>query len=433
MRFSPVRFKPFFLLLFIFFSICNLTFSQPDKVISIPASGNSWIINNLHADEEIITPEGIKGWKDKSSVIHTFFSTTKTGELSLSFIGKVNSGRSEIEITLNGVTRKVEISNTLTDKINAGTFPIKSSGYQCVEIKGNSREGSSFAEITDILISGPASGGKVNYVKDDFYFGRRGPSVHLNYEIPEKASSVEWFYNELTIPEGNDVIGSFFMAIGFSDGYFGIQVNSESERRILFSVWSPWQTDKPGEIPEEYRIKLLSKGQEVISGEFGDEGSGGQSYKRYNWKPGTTYSFLLRGKPAENNSTDYTSWFYSPETKHWELIASFRRPKKSTYLTHLHSFLENFIPSSGYISRMGYYANQWVCDSSGRWFEITKARFTADATARKEARLDYSGGTAERRFFLRNCGFFNRETEIGNVFFKPENLLAPIIDFKNFK
>ena len=37
---------------------------------------------------------------------------------------------------------------------------------------------------------------------------------------------IEWFYSELTVPEGNDVIGSYFMANGFSEGYFGIQVNS---------------------------------------------------------------------------------------------------------------------------------------------------------------------------------------------------------------
>jgi hypothetical protein len=35
---------------------------------------------------------------------------------------------------------------------------------------------------------------------------------------------IEWFYSELTVPEGSDVIGSYFMANGFSEGYFGIQV-----------------------------------------------------------------------------------------------------------------------------------------------------------------------------------------------------------------
>jgi hypothetical protein len=35
---------------------------------------------------------------------------------------------------------------------------------------------------------------------------------------------IEWFYSELKVPEASDVIGSYFMANGFSEGYFGIQV-----------------------------------------------------------------------------------------------------------------------------------------------------------------------------------------------------------------
>ena len=52
----------------------------------------------------------------------------------------------------------------------------------------------------------------------------------------------------MTIPKNNDVVGSYFMANGFAEGYFGIQVNSETERRILFSVWSPYKTDDPNSI-----------------------------------------------------------------------------------------------------------------------------------------------------------------------------------------
>jgi hypothetical protein len=62
-------------------------------------------------------------------------------------------------------------------------------------------------------------------------WGRRGPSVHLNYQI-QKAQKFVVFYNELTILE--DPIGSYFMANGFKEGYFGIQVNSKTERRVLF-------------------------------------------------------------------------------------------------------------------------------------------------------------------------------------------------------
>ena len=104
-------------------------------------------------------------------------------------------------------------------------------------------------------------------------------------------NNAEWFYNEITVPAGNDVIGSYFMADGFKEGYFGMQVNSPTERHILFSVWSPFQTDDPASIPEDKKIILLKKGANVHAGEFGNEGSGGQSYLNYNWKAAILMSF----------------------------------------------------------------------------------------------------------------------------------------------
>src|SRR3546814_7623338 len=123
--------------------------------------------------------------------------------------------------------------------------------------------------------------------------------------------------------------------------------SSDLERRVLFSVWSPYKTDNPDDIPEDQRIVLLRKGKEVHAGEFGNEGSGGQSYLRYPWKAGTTYRFLLHGKPDGKGNTSYTAFFYAPEIKQWKLIASFRRPQTSRWLTRFHSFLENFNPRTG--------------------------------------------------------------------------------------
>ena len=83
------------------------------------------------------------------------------------------------------------------------------------------------------------------------------------------------------------------MANGFGEGYFGIQVNSETERRILFSIWSPFKTDDPNSISQTTKkLDYLKKENGVTSGEFGNEGSGGQSYKVFNWQAETRYGFL---------------------------------------------------------------------------------------------------------------------------------------------
>ncbi len=404
----------------------NLQFSN---YLLVPMAGNSWAAGESGNSGKIITDSGIEGWVNSSTQIKTYFRTERTGKIQLAIRAKVKSGRSKIKFKLGNETKEFPISNIAFDTLIVGTFTIENAGYQTLILSGIDKTSESYAEITDLLIGGEVVDSKTRFVKDDFYWGRRGPSVHLNYELPAEAGNVEWFYNEITVPEGNDVEGSYFMANGFGEGYFGIQVNSKTERRILFSVWSPFKTDHPGEIPEDQKIILLAKGKDVNAGSFGNEGSGGQSFRRYYWKSGITYRFLLKGTPSENNSTDYIAYFFTPEIGQWELIASFRRPKTTTYLKRPHSFLENFIPENGNIPRMAFYSNQWVCNTEGKWFGLKRARFTADATARKEARLDYSGGIENGGFFLKNCGFFNEKTVIDAWFSRPESGKMPVIDF----
>jgi hypothetical protein len=326
---------------------------------------------------------------------------------------------------------ETDVVNVEQDTISVGTFEIKEKGYHFIEIQGIKKSGEYFPEIESILIGGEAAGGKVYFAKDDFYWGRRGPSVHLNFQVPENAGSIEYFYNEITVPENNDILGSYFMACGFAQGYFGIQVNSDTERRVLFSVWSPFNTDNPSEIPDDQKIKLLKKGADVYTGEFGNEGSGGQSYFKYLWKAGTTYKFLLKANPNRNGETDFTAWFFAPEVGRWKLIASFRRPKTNTFVTRPHSFLENFYTETGNVTRKGIYSNQWIYNSEKKWIEITKMKFTADATARKESRMDYSGGAENQSFFLQNCGFFSETTTIDSFFERKPTGTPPVINFED--
>jgi hypothetical protein len=417
-----------FFLITLLIIISNCTTDYNTRMLSIPASGNSWNINLSENSEEIITRSGIENWKNPDDIIRTYFYTETEGPVFVGLCAKTDTVTSVIRVTSGDISRTIKIRNVEYDTIMAGEFRVEHPGYQAIDLHGVKKSGAVFASVSDILIGGPATEGKVYFIKDDFYFGRRGPSVHLKYDMPDKASDIVWFYNEINIPAGNDIEGSFFMANGFADGYFGIQVNSHDERRILFSVWSPFKSDKPEEIPDDYKIILLKKGENVIAGEFGNEGSGGQSYRKYMWKADQVYRFLLKGEPSIDNSTDYTAYFYMPETGNWELIAGFRRPKTTSYLKNLYSFLENFIPETGFITRKGFYSNQWICDKNGTWYELSSAKFTADATARKESRLDYAGGVENASFFLKNCGFIDEKTQINTQLVRSETGNRPSID-----
>lgn len=411
---------------------CNLYGEQmtekPEYSVTVGVFGNSWLAGNPIDSDEIITKNGIENWSKPESIIRTYFRVEKTGTINLAIKARVNAGKSVLKVSFGGQSKEIALKNTESQVVDLGSFQVESSGYKFVEFKGIQKTTSEFAQITDVLIGGEVTGGNIYFVKEDFYWGRRGPSVHLNYEIPADAGNIRWFYNEMTIPEGNDVWGSYFMANGFGEGYFGIQVNSPTERRILFSVWSPFKTNDPKSIPDDQKIKLLKKGNDVYAGEFGNEGSGGQSYRKYMWQAGVTYRFLLKGEPSENNSTDYSAYFYAPEIGKWELIASFRRPQTNTNLKRLHSFLENFIPEMGVVSRQVIYSNQWVCNTDGKWTELKRTKFTADATARKESRLDYAGGTSNHCFFLKNCGFFSNRVSFDTYFERPSAGSKPEIE-----
>jgi hypothetical protein len=401
-----------------------------DSTIHLPIAGNSWA-QNVTGRSRIITNAGIENWTNKEVQFDTYLRINQPGSLKIKLNAKTQ-GQSKLQMVVNGVKKTVTVNSKEFQLHDAGEWKIEDTGYIKITLSGISKTSERFADISEYEISGTAINAKTAFVKNNegnfFYWGRRGPSVHLNYPFADSIKA-KWFYNEVTVPKGQDVIGSYYMANGFGEGYFGIQVNSATERRVLFSVWSPFSTDDPKSIPEDMRISLLKKGEGVHTGEFGNEGSGGQSYFRYNWKAGNTYKFLLKGEPDNHNNTTYTAYFFAPEKNEWMLIASFKRPKTDTYLKRFHSFLENFIPEQGDKERRVLFGNQWIADGNGNWIELNKAGFTYDNTAAKGYRMDYAGGIENGQFFLKNCGFFDQYTPYRSSFERPRKNTKPDIDF----
>jgi hypothetical protein len=405
---------------------------KPGYVITVPIGGNTFVSGTSN-EGKTINQQGIVNWTDEKTSFSSYVRITQPGTIKISLHLKVPDGRSRLKITVKGTAKELDIDGDALSDHYAGEWTLKDTGYVACNIKGINKSGKIFADIANLKMEGSAISDKTAFVKHNegnfFYWGRRGPSVHLGYTMPADLQA-EWFYNEVTVPVGQDVIGSYFMADGFAEGYFGIQVNSATERRILFSVWSPFKTDNPQQIPDDQKILLLKKGADVHTGEFGNEGAGGQSYLKYMWKAGSVYRFLLHAKPDDSTHTAFTAYFYAPETNKWMLIASFKRPKTNTYLKKLHSFLENFSPDQGNIQRKVLFNNQWVRDPQGKWQELTKARFTGDNTAAKGYRMDYGGGVQKNAFYLRNCGFFSDYTPLNSIYERPAGGKQPVIDLE---
>ena len=419
--------------LFILTSLaCSVKAENPSSSfqnsIEIPLGGNTY--QSFGNMLEKINEEGISNWSEYETEFSIYFRSSASKEVEISLDLLEQQGVSEISISLNE-SFQLKLNPGQSGKILIGKMRLKQ-GYNEIKLKGIDKEGSNFAKVKNLIISYDGEL-DLNFVRGNidnrFYWGRRGPSVHLSYTLPEN-QNFKWFYNEVTVPVGQDPIGSYFMANGFGEGYFGIQVNSETERRILFSVWSPFKTDNPGEIPDEEKIKLLKKGEDVYTGEFGNEGSGGQSYLKYPWEAGKTYRFLNSVEPDGEGNTIYTAYFMDPEKQEWQLIASFLRPKTDTWYKRPHSFLENFIPQKGNIQRSAHYTNQWARTTDGQWIELTEARFTGDDISKREYRLDYAGGETNGKFFLQNGGFFDQFTELNSMHQRNGNGNPPVIDWQ---
>lgn len=415
----------------------ELEFTEQDIPLAVPFAGNSYMTEpdgSPFIDNNTGSFTG--DWTDASLVSSTFFRVGAAGELNLAVTARNVSGNSLIRLTVAGQSYEVRVNGPTWKNYPVGRLRVEAGGYVRVYMQGITRSGATFGEVSGFRIGGQATVGENQYVTDEklaaagttSYFARRGASVHYFYTLP--AGNVSYFYNEVTVKPEDAVNSSYYMMNGFSEGYMGIQQTTTGERKVLFSVWSPYTSDNPADIPEEKRVKLLRKGAGVTVGEFGNEGSGGQSWLNYAWQPGSRYKALVKIEPDGQGATVYTAYFYTGDA--WKLIASFKRPDTNTYYKGAYSFLENFDPRNSVYTRSVTYSNQWARLASGEWKEVTEAKFSCDGTGRSGLRYDYSGAlnAGGDGFVLRSFGFSDEHTEYGTIFRRQASGTAPDIDFE---
>ncbi len=237
-------------------------------------------------------------------------------------------------------------------------------------------------------------------------------SVHLWWR-PETGDPVEGtaFYNEVTVQKSTG--GSYFMACGFSKGYFGIQELSRGKKIALFSVWEPGNQDNPNATPEERRVKELAIGDGVRTKRFGGEGTGGQSFYDYEWEIGETVRFVVFAKPHGDDRTQYAGYIYVPGEHRWQHMATFSTLAGGHLLRGCYSFVEDFRRNgeSAKIVHQATFGNAWMLanqptrqdggqEGDASWQPLTRTRFTADNTPT----TNIDSGVEQDRFFLTTGG-----------------------------
>ena len=367
-------------------------------------------------DGAAVSPEsGITNWKNPALKVLWFGEIKNPGDLKCALELRLPANsESKLLLSVAGISHAVTVKAASDGLVTAdfGTFEISSNGYECFTLESRNAPGEDAGKLQTLLLDGPAAA--------DAHFNlkarRNAASVHLNYPTPE-FTNIDAFYCEVTGEEAP--LWSYFEACGWHRGYFGMQVNSPTERRIIFSVWdSGHEAVSREKVGHEDRVSLVAKGENVFTGDFGNEGTGGHSHLVYDWKTGEKQRFLVTAKPADATHTIYAGYWFQPGQKKWRLISSWKAPKDGAYLHGLYSFNENFGGSNGQLRRKARFGNQWLRTADGQWHEQTTAKFSHDPTGKSD-RLDRFMGVEAGEFFLSNGGFIPGFTQFGTLFTRP--------------
>ena len=235
-------------------------------------------------------------------------------------------------------------------------------------------------------------------------------SVHLSYDAPKPADKLAGpaggsvFYNEIIVEKSAE--GTYFCVCGFNAGYFGIQELTKGKKVVIFSVWDPGSQNDPSSVKEDQRVQLIHKDEQVRTGRFGGEGTGGQSFLDYDWKLGQTYRFAVHAK-LDGKRTQFAGYFFVPEKNEWKHLVTFSTLHKGRLLAGYYSFVEDFRRNrvSATHARSAQFGNGWV-RVDDQWLPVKRAQFTGDSNPAMNVNAGTiaSQGDAPRRFFLTTGG-----------------------------
>lgn len=384
------------------------------------------------------TIDVVSEWKDPSRSV-VWYLYMKPGSYDFYFNSKTVPGKKlsfRINISecyplgLSPINRLIKFqgSPTGSDTVFASRVDIKKTGYYRYELKPMTDPES--AIIINNLIFYQFDKDMKAQVNHTNY--QSSPSAHIHYSTTANTSGTyDWVYQEVLVPEGMDPYGTFYTAIGYYRGYLGIQTNSDTERRVLFSVWDRDHIN--GIVSADDYVKFVDKDPDTTTNSFGGEGTGGQSFVRNSgWKTGRPIKFLLNLRKVKPNAVIHSAW-YNVDDEGWKYVASWATPDEERLITGFHSFIENYTYTNGQFRREAYYYNTWARDiHSGKWVYMNKGRYT-HTDGNEGQRIDYEQGVSPDfpdRFYMSSGGY--TPTFIGDTVI-PLLDCPPVPDIKTFE
>ncbi|TVS08017.1 MAG: DUF5077 domain-containing protein [Planctomycetaceae bacterium] len=151
----------------------------------VPVGGNAFLTGG---DAGSRGRGGLR-WDTPETVISLFFRVDRPADLQIALRARVPQGESRIRATVAGTTFKVDLQGAESAAFPVGSIRVEQAGYVRVDLQGVAKTGPVFAEASDLQITSDTPELALSFVKDNdanrFYWGRRGPSVHLGFRMPE--------------------------------------------------------------------------------------------------------------------------------------------------------------------------------------------------------------------------------------------------------
>jgi hypothetical protein len=219
----------------------------------------------------------------------------------------------------------------------------------------------------------------------------RAEAQHLWWD-KEKLNNATCLYGEVTVLATHSSIyycGANWNPARPAGGYCGIQHNSPTERRTIFSIW---------DTSAQLHPKVTQADPKTIFKRFGGEGEGAHTHMVWDWQVGETFKFFVQKQPgAEPGTTDTRYYIYDPRLNKWRHSATITSPngdKKSeasatTIGGGLNSFLENFAGRDKDVPKLALYrlwlgtsVDEMKCltraEGDGTWGKLHDAYFLAE-------------------------------------------------------
>lgn len=272
------------------------------------------------------------------------------------------------------------------------------------------------------------------------------PSVHLSAWKTTDASApsnrmYDWVYQEVMVPESSAIVGTYCMSLGVLHGYMGIQIDSDNDYPIIFSMWDNGSTDEDPNLPDYLRSGALDWEKGVTIARFANEGTGAQAKYRTgrNWVPGKWVKFITNARPevinveiddpanpGKKKTITYTNtlcsaWYMADgKDDDWHYIATIRQSGANNYFDGWYSFLENYNWPTGQWQRKAYYRNGGVHSlTNGRWYHANSVGFGhTDGGDKYGDRRDYGQGQTadfDNCFFMSTGGYHENAVQNAQV------------------